>query len=85
MKRPPILPLLLALAPLFAAGAGDPATNASAAGTDGVAVAGRRDASPACPRRGRELRVGPGETFSKPSDAAKAARDGDTVRIAAGE
>ena len=32
----------------------------------------------------RELRVGPGETFAKPSDAARAARDGDTVRIAAG-
>ena len=32
----------------------------------------------------RELRVGPGEAFAKPSDAARAARDGDTVRIAAG-
>ena len=32
----------------------------------------------------RELRVGPGEAFEKPSDAARAARDGDTVRIAAG-
>ena len=32
----------------------------------------------------RELRVGPGETFARPSDAAKAARDGDTVRIAPG-
>ena len=27
---------------------------------------------------------GPGEAFEKPSDAARAARDGDTVRIAAG-
>jgi hypothetical protein len=32
----------------------------------------------------RELRVGPGEAFGRPSDAARAARDGDTVRIAAG-
>ena len=36
------------------------------------------------PRRGRELRVGPGGDFAKPSEAAKAARDGDTVRIAPG-
>ena len=33
----------------------------------------------------RELRVGPGEAFAKPSDAARAARDGDTVVIEAGE
>ena len=33
----------------------------------------------------RGLRVGPGEAFAKPSDAARAARDGDTVVIEAGE
>lgn len=31
-----------------------------------------------------ELQVGPGLTFSKPSEAAKVVKDGDTVRIAAG-
>ena len=36
------------------------------------------------PRRGRVLRVGPGGDFAKPSEAAAAARDGDTVRIAPG-
>ena len=50
----------------------------AAAQAEADAAAGRLRAE------GRELRVGPGEAFAKPSDAAKAARDGDTVRIAAG-
>ena len=33
---------------------------------------------------GAELNVGPGAAFGKPSEAAKVAKDGDTVRIAAG-
>src|SRR5262245_58120059 len=33
---------------------------------------------------GRELKVGPGERFSNPSDAAKVARSGDTIVIAPG-
>ena len=40
---------------------------------------------PATDTAPRELRVGPGEAFAKPSDAARAARDGDTVVIEAGE
>jgi hypothetical protein len=35
-------------------------------------------------RAGRMLKVGPGETYKRPSDAAKAAKDGDTIEIAAG-
>ena len=49
-----------------------------------VNVRPRSTAAPATNAAPRELRVGPGEVFEKPSDAAKAAHDGDTVRIAAG-
>jgi hypothetical protein len=52
-----------------------------------VTVARRRpdEAPPATNAAPRVLRVGPGEAFEKPSDAAAAARDGDTVVIEAGE
>ncbi len=55
---------------------------------DTVRVTARRrpnDAPPATNAAPRVLRVGPGEAFSRPSDAAKAARDGDTVVIEGGE
>lgn len=39
----------------------------------------------ALPAVAATLRVGPGETYARVADAARAARDGDTVEIAAGE
>ena len=60
--------LLAALATLLATAASRPAQ-------------GPAPAPSAAPR---VLRVGPGEAFARPSDAARAARDGDTVLIAAG-
>jgi hypothetical protein len=41
-------------------------------------------APPQARRAGQVLRVGPGETYAVPSAAARAARDGDTIEIAAG-
>lgn len=45
---------------------------------------GRRTA-PSQPRLAQVLKVGPGKRYKRPSHAAKAARDGDTIEIAAGE
>jgi hypothetical protein len=44
----------------------------------------RRYTGDAVKRAGRVLIVGPGKTSQRPSDAAKAAKDGDTIEITAG-
>ena len=50
-----------------------------------LVAASARAEDPATNAATRELRVGPGGNFAKPSEAAKAVRDGDTVVIEAGE
>ena len=60
-------------------------TTGAAAEAEADAAAGRLRAAGWSRAAGRELRVGPGEAFAKPSNAARAARDGDTVHIAEGE
>ena len=64
-----------------------PAVTRRSNGTVRVTVARRRpdDAPSATNGAPRVLRVGPGKAFKKPSEAAAAARDGDTVVIEAGE
>jgi len=49
----------------------------------GCALPATTNAQPAAPL-GNVLTVGPGMTFALPSDAARAAKTGDTIRIAAG-
>lgn len=44
----------------------------------------RRYTGDAVKGAGRVLKVGPDEAYKRPSDAAKAAKDGDTIEIAAG-
>jgi pectate lyase len=58
----------LALMTIFSATIGIPQSNAAEARA----------------REGRLLKVGPGEEFTRPSEAARAARSGDTVTIAPG-
>ena len=54
------------------------------AATSFVIAAAALAAADSVTNAARELRVGPGEAFARPSDAARVARDGDTVRIAPG-